>query len=109
MTLQEQCKENLKNSVIGIAEELETLAGGDYEELAEYLEDVLDVEIKIDVNFRYRGVVLQLAFGGPNIYFNSKSGDVIGLWGCNQFTWRVKSFACDAVDDYYEDYYESCR
>ena len=107
MTLKEKVNAELKASVISIAEGIEKAASG--EELAEYLEDVLDVEISIGGDFRYRGVEIQLAFGGPNIYFNTNTGEVKGYWGTDKFSWCVKSFAVDAVDDYFEEYYNSCR
>ena len=103
-------KEQLKADVLSIAKDIETVASGDYEELAEYFEDVCDVEITIGGDFRYRGVVIQLAFGGPNIYFDTATGKVEGYWGFgNSFYDCVSDFAVDAVDDYYEDYYETCR
>ena len=100
----------LMDMVRNTAEKIETLASGDYEELAEYFEDVCDVKITIGGDFRYRGVVIQLAFGGPNIYFDTATGKVEGYWGFgNSFYDRVSDSAIDAVDDYYEDYYETCR
>ena len=110
--------QNLSNSdkqlitqVTSIADDLEKIVSkDDYEELADYLDDVLDVEFKIGGDFRYRGVQIQLAFGGPNIYFDTISGKVEGYWGFgNSFYATVNNATCDAVDDYYENYFETCR
>jgi len=96
MALKEKVNAELKASVISIAEEIEEVASGDYEQLAEFLEGVLDVKIA-------------LAVGGPGIYFDTNTGEVKGYWGTDKFSWCVKSFAVDAVDDYFEEYYNSCR
>ena len=96
-------KEELKANVIGYAEELEEVANGDYEQLAEFLEGVFDVKITIDGNFRYDSVKIALAVGGPGIVFDTGAGEVRGYWGSDSFSWCVKSFACDAVDDYFEE------
>ena len=48
---------------------------GDYDAMAEYFADVCDVRITVFGNygkFEYDSVVIQLAFGGPNIYFDIK-------------------------------------
>ena len=102
-------KEELKVQVIGYAQELEELANGDYEEMAEYLEGVYDVKITIDGNFNYDSVTIALAVGGPGIVFDTETSEVRGRWGYDEFSWAVKSFAVDAVDNYFQNYYEECR
>ena len=93
------------------AENLEELiARGDDEELLDYLEDVCDVEIKIGGDFKYRGVELQIAFGGPTIYLNTATCKIEGYWGfCDGFYTRISDDVADAVDDYFREYYEECR
>ena len=102
--------EMLIKQVENAAKEIEELASGDYEELAEYFEDVCDVEIKIGGDFKYRGVEIQVAFGGPNIYLNTATKKIEGYWGLgNSFYTTIDEKACNAVDSYFEDYYETCR
>ena len=108
-----KCAQHLKKLVNQNAKIIERIAKkaqrGNYEEMAEYFNDVCDVKITIDGNFRYCNVVIQLAFGNPNIYFDSAVSKVYGVWGGLEFEKVVDFAACDTVDDYYEDYYESCR
>lgn len=84
-------------------------AKGDYEELTDYLDDITDVKITIDRNFRYLHAEVRLTIGGPSLYFDSATSAMIGIWGGNRFVQQVDFSACDAVDDYFEDYYETCR
>ena len=102
-------KEQLKKDVIGYADELETLASGDYEQFAEYLEGVFNVKITIDGDFKYDSVKIALAIGGPGIVFDTGTCEVRGRWGRDEFSWAVESFAVDAVDEYFEEYYQNCR
>ena len=108
-----KCAQHLKKLVNQNAKIIEKVAKkaqrGNYEEMTEYFDDVCDVKITIDGNFRYCSAVIQLAFGGPNIYFDSAVSEVRGVWGGLKFEKVVDFAACDAVNDYFEDYYESHR
>ena len=106
-----QADKSLVEEVRTTAETLEELiARGDDEELAEYLEDVCDVEIKIGGDFKYRSVELQIAFGGPNMYLDTATCKIKGYWGFgDSFYAEVSDDVADAVDDYFENYYEDCR
>ena len=103
------CFEQLKKMVIATLKDLEKLASGDFEKFADYLDDNLDVEFRIGGNFQYRSVLITFGIGGPGIWFDTESGDVIGRWGSLEFSQRVNNETCDAVDDYFEDYFETCR
>ena len=106
MTVEKQ----LQKMVELAAKRLTKAASGKPEKLAKYLEDVCDVEISIGANLKYRCAKVQLAFGGPNITFDTATGKVEGVWGFSLSSYTVvDDSVCYAVDDYYEDYYETCR
>ena len=110
MVTEKQLQKRLRKMVELAAKRLTKAASGKPEKLAEYLEDVCDVEISIGADLKYRCAKVQLAFGGPNIYFDTATGKVEGGWGfsINARVW-VDDSVGEAVDDYYEDYYECCR
>lgn len=101
-------KEQLKIEVIACAESIEEAARGDYECVAEYFDDTLDVEFFIGRNGEYRGARITLALGGPGIFFDTREGWVKGYWGSDYAEYYVKSFAVDSVDEYFAEMW-NCR
>ena len=58
----------------------------------DYLSDSLDIEYTVSSDGRYLGARILVAFGGPNIWINTRTMAVEGYW------WSDK-----AVADYSED------
>lgn len=77
--------------------------------LSDYFEDVLDVEIICNLRGDYRGARVALTLGGPNIYFNTRKGCVECYWFSDYAEWHVRSFATDAVDEYFKELWEMSR
>lgn len=46
----------------------------------DYLSDVLDIEYIVGSDGEYRGARVLVAFGGPNIWINTKTNTVEGYW-----------------------------
>jgi hypothetical protein len=46
----------------------------------EYLEDVLDIEYVVNSRKEYLGARILVAFGGPNIWVNTRTQTVEGCW-----------------------------
>ena len=46
----------------------------------DYLEDVLDIEYIVNSKKEYLGARILVAFGGPNIWVNTRTGTVEGHW-----------------------------
>lgn len=67
--------EALKQQVNHIARTIE--AGGD---AMEYLEDSLEIEYYVGSDKQYRGARVLVAFGGPNIWIDTKFKRVEGHW-----------------------------
>jgi hypothetical protein len=55
-------------------DELENISGMDY------LTDALDIEYIVSNTSEYRGARVLVAFGGPNIWIDTKRGMVDGCW-----------------------------
>ena len=46
----------------------------------DYLQDVLDIEYVVNSKKEYLGARLLVAFGGPNIWVDTRKGIVEGFW-----------------------------
>jgi hypothetical protein len=51
----------------------------------------------------YRGVEVLLAWGGPNIYIDTRSGYIKGGWGNIKVEVYINEDLSDMLDDYYEE------
>lgn len=103
MTTTEMLKRDVKVYAESIEEAVRT------GEIEDYLSEVYDAEITSTLYGEYRGVKIALALGGPNIFFDTRSGYVKGYWGTSQAEYHVKSFACNAVDNYFDMQWENGR
>jgi hypothetical protein len=59
---------------------------GDYSAF-DYLEGVLDIEYIVNSKAEYLGARVLVAFGGPNIWINTRTGTIEGHW------WHEKATA----------------
>lgn len=46
----------------------------------DYLQDALDIEYIVNIRGEYLGARVLVAFGGPNIWVNTRTGTVEGAW-----------------------------
>ena len=72
-----------------------------------YLQDALDIEYVVNSKGEYLGARILVAFGGPNIWINTRTGEVEGYWWSNSC--RI-AYGTDALglDDACEELW-SCR
>ena len=74
---------------------------------ADYLSDALDIEYVISGNGDYLGARVLVAFGGPEIWINTRTNTVEGYWGGDEYH---ASFNDElGVDDYLSELYECTR
>jgi len=69
------------------------------------LQDVLSIEFISDQSRNYLGARILVAFGGPNIWIDTRNDIVEGYWGCDQVEIRF-----DDVNDLHgacEDHFDS--
>ncbi len=78
-------QDQLFQQVRHIADQIES---GEYESSNEdepqgafdYLSDALDIEYTVDSKGQYLGARVLVAFGGPNIWINTRNKSVDGYW-----------------------------
>ena len=71
----------------------------------DYFNDALDIEYTIGSDKAYRGVRIMVACGGPNIYVDTRAGEVQLFWWTDHATAWVQREVCDAIDEVWEEYY----
>lgn len=110
-------KNENQRHVESIAEELKKVYNGEVENedgeivsfweyfVGEEADDVYDVEYTIGSNKEYRGVRLMVACGGPNIYIDTRAGEVQLYWWTDKATAWIPREVCDAIDEVWEELY----
>lgn len=99
------CKYDDENELYIMADGEELFAGDVYPvDVLEWLDDnVYDIEYTIGSNKEYRGVRIMIACGGPNIYLNTKSGDVELYWWNERANYPMSRNVIDMIDSTYEE------
>ena len=64
---------------------------------------VYDVEYTIGRDKEYRGVRLMVACGGPDIYLNTRTGDVELHWWSESARYPMSSDVVNMIDSIYEE------
>jgi hypothetical protein len=70
----------------------------------DYLSDVLDIEYIVNGQKEYLGARVLVAFGGPNIWINTRTQQVEGYWWGSQSIWGYSSDEM-GLDDALESLY----
>lgn len=78
---------DIKNHVQSIADHLtngftddDVNHDGEQMSAYDYLQDALDIEYIVNGKGEYLGARVLVAFGGPNIWINTRTGTVEGAW-----------------------------
>lgn len=67
-----------------------------------YFDDCLDIEYAVGPNGIIRYVKVCVALGGPNIYINTRTGNVEGRWWGDNCDIPIVPFSTlDAIEDYF--------
>lgn len=74
-------KQQLREQCAKIAEQIQTGEyDSEYPNAFDYLSDALDIEYVRDSQGSYRGAIVLVAFGGPNIWIDTRWREVRGAW-----------------------------
>ena len=73
--------------------------------LYDYFEDVYDIEYTVDGQKEYKAVRLMVACGGPNIYINTRTGNVELYWWTDRAEYPLDSDVVEEIDAIYEEYF----
>lgn len=86
----------------GLVEEV-----GEYNQLSlyDYFVDLLDIDYLVNYQKEYKGARILIAYGGPNIYLDTISGNVELYWWTETAKYRMRSDTIEALDEWAEEYY----
>ena len=106
----------LKKYVDGIYDELNAIYEGnatndDGEQATfyDYFEDPLDFEYTIASNGEYLGVRVYVTLGGPNVWIDTRRGEIGGAWGTDRADRWLPSEIASEIDDIFQEYYEMTK
>ena len=99
-----------------IAEELEQYINGEISNdegetlsLYDYFSDILDFDFIINSRLEYSAVKIYVALGGPTVWIDTYSRSVELRWGNEEASYYLTSDIIDEINDYWEEYYNSCK
>lgn len=81
------------------ADDLEALS------VLDFIQDAYDIEYRIGSDREYRSAKIMVACGGPNIYIDTARRLVTLHWWTDYAEYPISSTACDALDEYMEEYW----
>ena len=73
--------------------------------LYDYFVDLLDIDYLVNHRKEYKGARILVAYGGPNIYIDTISGNVELYWWTDSAKYRMRSDVIDAIDEWAEEYF----
>ena len=71
--------------------------------ISAWVDNALDIEISIGFNGTYRGAKIMVAYGGPNVYVNTRTSMVEGYWWNERESVEIPHEVCEALDKYISD------
>ena len=106
--------ENIRDEIKGLydltPEEVERREEkGESSSLWDYFADALDVEYTIDSRGEYLGARVYVTLGGPNVWVDTRYGEVGGAWGTDRESVWLPSEICEEIDSIFCEAYESLR
>lgn len=103
-------KRELQDHVNYIANELKNIYDGcevteDNEVMtfSDYFSDALDIEYIINGFNELRGVRIMVACGGPNIWVDTRRGEVFGAWWSDQASAWLPGEICSEIDYIFDE------
>ena len=77
--------------------------------LSDYFADNLGVTFTVDEHIRFRSASIMIAFGGPNIYIDTASGDVELYWWNETGRYPMRRYVVDEIDEWASEYFDMCK
>ena len=71
----------------------------------DYFDDFLDIDYITNYRKEYKACRVLVAFGGPNIYIDTYSGEVALYWWSDRASYPLSRDTMDVIDEWAEDYF----
>lgn len=96
---------NLDTDYSGYDEDEDENLGDDGPQyLDDVLADALDVEYRLDANFKMTSVLVTLELGGPNMFLDTERCEMICTWGAGREVRELPMGIIAEVDNYFGEY-----
>ena len=82
---------------------------GDQMTMYDYFADALDYEYTIGSNGDFLGVRVYVTLGGPNVWIDTRRGEIAGACGTDRAESWLPSEIADEINDIFREYYECMR
>ena len=82
---------------------------GEQATMYDYFADPLDFEYTIAANGEYLGVRVYVALGGPNVWIDTRRGEIGGAWGSDRADRWLPREICDEIDEIFSEYCNATR
>lgn len=82
---------------------------GEQATMYDYFDDPLDFEYTIASNGEYLGVRVYVTLGGPNVWIDTRRGEIGGAWGTDRADRWLPREICDEIDEIFSEYYNATR
>ena len=100
---------NIFDELNAIYEGRATNEDGEQATFYDYFQDALDYEYTIGSNGDYLGVRVYVALGGPNIWVDTRRGEIGGAWGTDRADRWLPSEIANEIDAIFSEYYEMTK
>ena len=87
----------------------ETNEDGEPETMYDYFADPLDYEFTVNSSGEYLGVRVYVTLGGPNVWIDTRRGEIAGAWGADRADIWLPSEIAEEIDSIFCEYYEATR
>ncbi len=101
--------ERIYTELNAIYEGTATNDDGEQATFYDYFEDPLDFEYTIASTGEYLGVRVYVTLGGPNVWIDTRRGEIAGAWGTDRADRWLPSEIADEIDDIFREYYEMTK
>lgn len=78
---------------------------GEQASFYDYFDDPLDFEYTISSNGEYLGVRVYVTLGGPNVWIDTRRGEIGGAWGTDRADRWLPREICDEIDEVFREYF----
>lgn len=82
---------------------------GETASMWDYTGDILDYEFTISSSGELLGVRAYVTLGGPNVWIDTRDGEIAGAWGTDRASRWLPSEICEELNEVFGELYRCTR
>lgn len=75
----------------------------------DYFDDALDIEYTVSSRGEYLGSRIYVTLGGPNVWIDTRRGEIGGAWGTDRASIWLPSEIADEIDGIFSELFACIR